>query len=240
MVSVSSGSITIDITGTAGLSVEGLTRVARSNEQPVVGGTRVGNGSLTITGLKDGVHYEVFAQVLDIAGCRSPASQILLATPREFGTSDLEGVQLDLNAEMAQVDNIGKIHRRRRHTVFWDDLYERHKADGRLNNWEIFRVGAAQDVDAVQNAAGSEPFFRDAHVVVVQGHMALFEETNSEKVFQRILDDIVLRFRLNNQLNGALIIPTEIQRPTIEHVMFGSVLCHFAEMILDAQIRVGG
>lgn len=240
MATIGDGQVTIQVSGSGGLAVDGFFTRAVFNEQPAVGGTITGDGALTITGLANRTAYFIFAQVRDSSGCFGPASRVLLLTPRASGDSDLDVIKIEIRSEMQQVSGIGRIHLRRRHTVFWDKLYERHKKDFRLNNWEIDRPARAQNLSSIQGSAGVEPFFHDLHTVHIRGHMALNDEKNTDKIFQKLVDDITLRIQLNNRLTGAVLIPAQLQAPIITHEMFGSIFCHFAQLTYQAEVRVGG
>ena len=239
MPSVGDGSITVEVTGTGGLDAVMFTRVAPGNAQPVEGSTRSGDGPLTTSALKNRVPHEVVVQ-LKSGSNFGPASRVLLLTPRATGTSDYDAIRLEIRSQMLQVVNIGQIHLRRRHTRFWDEMYRRHKKAGRLNTWEITRISVAQSLNSVQGALGTEPFFHDGHGILIRGHMALDDSKKTEDTFQQILDDIRLRIQLNNRLNGAVLLPRQLQTPEIGHETFGGVLCHFAELTYDAVVRVGG
>ena len=100
------------------------------------------------------------------------------------------------------VSGIGQVHDFRRHTTHWEEFYQRHTKDGRLNNWEITRTATEQELIAVQNLAGTEPFFHDTHDILILGHMALKDSLESEKTFQTLVDAVIAAFRLKNQLTG--------------------------------------
>lgn len=141
---------------------------------------------------------------------------------------------------LESVSGIGQVHDFRRHTTHWEEFYQRHVKDGRVNNWEITRTATEQELIAVQNAAGTEPFFHDTHDILILGHMALKDSLESEKTFQTLVDAVVAAFRVNNQLTGTLIVPVQMQGPVIDQRMFGPVLVHSAELRILAVERVGG
>ena len=149
-------------------------------------------------------------------------------------------VRTEIKTLLESVAGIGKVHDFRRHTRFWDDFFQRHVADGQVNNWEITRRSFTQDVFAVQNAAGNEPFFHDQHEILITGYMSLNDANETEKTFQTLVDNIIAKIRVNNQLNSTTILPRQLQVPIIEHRTFGGVLVHFAEMTFEAIERVGG
>ena len=149
-------------------------------------------------------------------------------------------VRDEIETLLKTVVGIGKVHDYRRHTTFWDEYFKRHVKDMRVNNWEITRRSFTQEVFAVQNADGTEPCFHDEHEVVINGYMSVNDEKATEKIFQALVDLVVAKFRVNNLLNGAVILPMQMQVPIIEHRTYGGVLVHFAELTYAAIERVGG
>ncbi len=138
------------------------------------------------------------------------------------------------------VSGIGQVHEFRRHSTTWEEIYNRHKLDGRINNWEITRSATAQELDTIQGASGTEPLFQDTHSVVILGHMSLDDSKETEKTFQTLIDAIVAKLRINQILSGNVLLPRSIQVPIIEHQMFGGILVHFTELNFEAIERVGG
>lgn len=240
MASVGDGTIEIDVTNTGGKTVRGIfVRAIETGGLPALGPSRTGDGALTFTDLENRVPYIVQTAIEETGGLGIPSKPLLL-TPRVSGTSDYDSIRLEIQAELLQVANIGRIHLVRRHTTHWAEIYERHKKNSRLNNWEITRPSRLQEINAVEASAGAEPLFLDSHTILIRGHMAVNDKNDNETTFQQILDDIVLRIRLNNRLNNAVLLPRQMQVPTIDYETFGGTLCHFAELMFDAVVRVGG
>lgn len=138
------------------------------------------------------------------------------------------------------VDGIGKVHDYRRHTTAWVEIYERHKTGGVINNWEITRTALGQDVGALQNLAGNEPFFHDNHSILILGHMTVNDDKATEKTFQDLIDAIVKAIRLDNRLNGSVLLPRSLQAPVINYSSFGGILVHNTELTYEAIRREGG
>ena len=150
----------------------------------------------------------------------------------------------DIKEEVANilegVDGIGKVHRFRRHTTTWEELFKRHVKDGQVNDWEITRTALNDAISSIQNLAGVDPVFHDTHNVVILGYVSLVDAKESETTFQDLIDRITERFRKidNNTLNGRIIIPAFMQSPEIGHRSFGGVLVHFVQMTFTAIERL--
>ncbi len=97
-----------------------------------------------------------------------------------------------------------------------------------------------QPVRFVQNAAGNEPGYFDIHTVVIQGVLSLRDKSETEIQFQDLVDAVMTKLRLNNQLSGTSFTPIEFAVPIQEHRTFAGVLVHFAEIVFEAVEDVGG
>lgn len=154
--------------------------------------------------------------------------------------TDWKTIRPVIAEKIKEIQNIGRVHEFLRHTTFWEDYFKRHKQDGRILDWEITRLSVEQELIAVQNVSGTEPFFHDDHLAVIIGRMALKDANETEKEFQDLIDSIVVKFRQNNRLNQIAIIPQQPQVPVIGHRTFGGVLVHYTEITFPVRVRVGG
>lgn len=145
---------------------------------------------------------------------------------------------------LKQVDGIGQVHDYMRHSTTWEEIFKRSEDKGKINHWEVTRTAAGQEISALENLAGVDPFYHDIHTINILGRMGLNEEKASEKVFQDLVDAVVKRIRLDasetRPLFGTVLLPRLLQVPVIEHRMYGPVLCHFAQITYEAIERVGG
>lgn len=240
--------LTVTVENSGGLdAVSFFRRAGVVEEEPTQGATRTGDGSLVVSAiLVNRTFYEIFVQTKTGAGSFNPASNVLLLSPRESGISDYDAIITEISNEIKLVDNVGTVHTRQRLVRFWDDFYKKFRAPDAnkrlLSDWEITRAAATQDINSPQGQGGTEPFFFDTHDIRILGRFAVSDQdpNNSESRFMKVIDDIVVRIRLNNRLNGAVLLPRNMQAPTIEHQTFGGVLCHFTEMQFEAVVRVGG
>lgn len=155
--------------------------------------------------------------------------------------SDIRNAMADV---LRGVSDIGEVHEHARHTVQWEPFFRRHVSDGRVNTWEITRVGSAQESVSVQNSAGTLPFFHDTHTILIRGAVGLqesaLEDEASEAFFQDLVDNVIAAFRVNQLLDNNVILPASLQGETIGHAMYGSVFAHVCELEYQATERVGG
>lgn len=149
-------------------------------------------------------------------------------------------VRAALKTLLEGVEGIGEVHDYRRHTTTWEKYFQRHAKNGRVNNWEITREAAEQELIAVQGAGGTEPWYHNTHRVAILGFMGLDDAKPSEKDFQDLVDAVVEKIRKNPRLGNVVLLPESLQVPAIGHAMFGGVLVHTARLTFRAVERVGG
>lgn len=146
----------------------------------------------------------------------------------------------EIKTIMEGITGIGNVHDYVRSTYFWDEFFAAHKDVDQILTWEITRIATAEEVWSVQNAAGSEPNFHDTHNITIVGHMSLQDSTATEKTFQDLVTLIQETFRQNNDLNGTVIIPKQLQVKSVGHVTYANILVHRAVLTYEAIERVGG
>lgn len=115
-------------------------------------------------------------------------------------------------------------------------------SSGRLSAWQITRDAEGLELISIGNAVGLEPFYHRTHPVFMLGIMALDDDatTDSETIFMKLVEDIVVELRQNNLLNEKVILPIDPQVPIIGHDTIHNVLVHRAEIRFPAIERVGG
>jgi len=147
-------------------------------------------------------------------------------------------VRTELATLIKTAVGIGRVHEFIRHSRFLDEFIAKTQKDGIINDWEISRIAFSQELFGVGNLV-SDGLFHDTHTTIIRGYLSVVDENESEKTFQDLVDAIVLIIRQNNTLNGTVILPKQLQAPTIGHETFGGVLVHFTEMTFEAIERVG-
>ena len=164
---------------------------------------------------------------------------------------NFNAIRDDIATILEGVTGIGQVHKFIRHTTYWEKYIDRHVKNGRVNDWEITRLSMAQDLTSVQNAQGNEPYYHDPHQVLIRGKMGLKDDgaKSTEPDFQDLIDAIVIALRRNavetvstitSRLGGKVLFDLRPDVRTIDHISFGGVLCHLAEIEFLATERVGG
>ena len=138
------------------------------------------------------------------------------------------------------VVGIGVVADHTEHSTTWEQHFDDHKKDGRINFWEVTRREASQDIRAVQNASSTEPFFFDRHQFVMTGRFALAEKGDTETAFQNLVSLVVDKFRVTNTLGGLTILPRQAQVEQVTHETWAGILVHRADILFEAVEAVGG
>lgn len=143
----------------------------------------------------------------------------------------------DIKAKLTSVPGVGMVHDYERQAADWAKFVElfRDPASGKILGWEITRRAATEHEAGV--------WFRH-HQFVLKGYMGLQDAAASSKTFQALADDICAAFREAPAGNGWEYrngdepdrAPAQIE--TITDRMFGSVLCHAAEIALSVTERI--
>jgi hypothetical protein len=152
--------------------------------------------------------------------------------------SEYLNIVADVKAKMESVAGIGIVHDYERQCADLAKFILLFKApDGKINGWEITRRAVPE------HQAGA--FFRH-HQLVLKGYSGLQDATGSSKIFQVRVDDICAKFRTAEPAtpgpwqyrNGDEPDKAPCQVEIINDRMFGSVLCHCAEIALSVTERI--
>lgn len=141
---------------------------------------------------------------------------------------------LDAIAEkLATVDGVGKVAKFVRWAIFPEKQEEiaRDEEESRINYWEITRTAVASLPD------DTIPIYRTDHEFAIFGHYGMKDDNESELTFQETIENVRREFRLDNRLNGVLLVPAFIQFPTIGHRKLGPWTVHFCEGRLRVRFR---
>lgn len=111
----------------------------------------------------------------------------------------------------------------------WEQFIAQFKdSTGKICGFEVMRESAQDKYDDTQEAART-------HNMLVRGYMGLSNSTASHNAFQALLDAVCDKFRFDHYLSGVAgqitnITPMQIRRS--DERIFGSVLCHYAELTI--------
>lgn len=145
----------------------------------------------------------------------------------------------DIKGKLEAVEDVGVVHGRARMSGDWGKYLQLFKdpADDRIRGWEITR-GAVR-----QHVAGAN--FRH-HLFILRGHLGLNDADATDEAWQVLIDAICDAFQDARPpanaswlyQNGDAPAEAAVQVPINEIRLFGSVLCHYAEVHLSITQRI--
>lgn len=104
-------------------------------------------------------------------------------------------------------------------------------SEGRINGWCVTRRATPSRRDNV-------PTGLRTHKFLMRGFYGLQDVEATEITFQDVVERLQTAFDSNNILNGTVLDSGPLQVDVVEIRMFGNVLCHYAELSLEARERV--
>jgi len=140
-----------------------------------------------------------------------------------------------LVAELAAVPSVGRIHNRLRFDAFSNEERFKKKfqeeGSGKINAWTVTRVSQVRE------------FFSSCEYlvntnVVFDFWYTLDDENDSQRVFDKIVDDVLERFQGTLRLECLAEIQGPIQLVDEDHRYIAGCLVHHAELTTDVQHRV--
>ena len=162
-----------------------------------------------------------------------------------------------ISSEISSVAEAGRVHSYQRWSADlgkYLDLFRWEASDGlaQIRGWVLTRERAGEEAASIGSSAagGFTPvgLVRRTHTFLLFGIMSAEDAVGSEVAFQDLLEDICDRFRDNKTLrlldeSGAPRVRSleRLQPPQVDMIelrTFGSVLCHYAEIRLQAIERI--
>ena len=138
-----------------------------------------------------------------------------------------DAIRASLFTILKAIAGIGKCYDYTRWNNDWGKFIELFKdSTGKILGWELGR--AAVQSTYLSNADGEE-----THAFIIRGYMAVNDAQTSEKVFNAKIETIRATFRRNYTLNDTVHMVSPVSAQVIDQRVFGSVLCHYAELRID-------
>jgi hypothetical protein len=138
-------------------------------------------------------------------------------------------VRSKIKALIESVPDTGIVHQYERWTADWGKFITLFKAtSGEILGWEISRSAAPGIyLNTVEEQIN--------HRYLIRGYMGLQDATETELSFNEKIEAIRDAFRSDMTLGGMNELPVGFDCRLIEPRSFGSVLCHYAEIIIEVQ-----
>ena len=148
--------------------------------------------------------------------------------------SNYAAIKTALTAAVSAVSSTGVVYPRKRWAPDWKSFIEvfRDPDDhDRINGWCVSRMASPETY--LQNRESERK-----HRFLIRGYYGLCDADDTETIFDGIVEDVCDALRGNYDLGGAcemLYAPTTLK---IEERRFGSILCHVADIQIEAQERL--
>lgn len=142
----------------------------------------------------------------------------------------LEAIREQIVTILSSVDGVENVHQYQRWASTWEKFLDHFKdeATGKINGWTISREKTPAICESTTHDNRSHNFR-------IRGYYGLKDEDGSEIVFQDLIEDICAAFRIKYQLNNTASNTEPVQVEIVDLRMFGTVLCHYCELLLIAE-----
>ncbi len=150
----------------------------------------------------------------------------------------------DIKAKMETVTDVGIVHDYYRWNKDYKTFiglfaYNPTNQPRQIRGWEITRISVEE------HKRGYPAFFRH-HKFRFSGYMSLQDKSETDKIFQELIDEVCNVFRNVNAPDGSTWYymdgdaeeSSSGQAPIIKPKMFGNVLCHTTEITLIVTERI--
>lgn len=139
------------------------------------------------------------------------------------------------------VQDVGKVHGRERWSDTWPGFLKHFKTSvddkDRIRGWMVSRVRKVQ----VPGGADRQGAVDYNNEFLIRGILGFNDADNSDADMQTLVDAIIAVLNADKNLSGATNVQKNMSGPAscriIEPRMFGSVMCHYAEIIYDVRTQ---
>ncbi len=116
------------------------------------------------------------------------------------------------------------------YTDDWAEFINKFKTDDKVKGFEVYRRATPEATET------SRTNKRD-HNFLIRGYYSLGGDGVTMIAFQALVEAIATAFRTKPDLDGTTLTNTPLQIDVIENRMFGSVLCHYLEARIIAEVE---
>jgi len=144
----------------------------------------------------------------------------------------LSAIRTKIVTVLNTVSGVQNVYNRERYSAHWQEFLSLSKTSGnKIDGWVI------QMRDADEEEGTSRTNYRTYAFVL--RHFYGFDDTNSSQItFEDFNETVCNAFRALPDLDGVVVI-SEPPKITISELrMFGSVLCHYCEILLEVQSEI--
>jgi hypothetical protein len=140
----------------------------------------------------------------------------------------LADIRAAVKAILETVPGIGLVYEYERYAKDAAGMRALFVSGGLLHGWTITR-------DRTLSSYRTNVQTERHHRLVIRGYYGLSDGDASELTFQGVIEAIEETFRSNDTLNATAEVSQPLQVERVGPVLFAGVLCHFAELSIEAQ-----
>jgi hypothetical protein len=141
-----------------------------------------------------------------------------------------EAIRLKIKEVIERVSGVGIVHEYERWTIDWNKFITIFKdpASSKIIGWEITRQAAP----GIYIAHGQEEI---SAAYIIHGFMGLQDADRTDIKFNALIELIRDQFRIDWTMGGLNPGPQGFNVQLIDVRTFGSVLCHYCEIVIPVQ-----
>ncbi len=153
------------------------------------------------------------------------------------------GVYSDLRdavkARVESVSNVGTVHDRQRYNSNWDKYLEQFAGTftnvKQIRGWWVTWDG----VPEVDGEAAAMGVAAETYAYTIRGIQGMDDGAGTEKTFCDLVENVKNAIRDRKDVGIAAVVDYSVRVtiPVLQLRQFGSVLCHYAEIKVEADVR---
>jgi len=136
-----------------------------------------------------------------------------------------------IKSELEDIADIGLVYDYERWAALPDRFIALFKTGGKIKAWAITRTSTREEMFSSNEN-------RRIYIFTIRGFFSLDDANASEKTFQDLIELICSTFRTLPDLEKVCENCEPVQVVSVGHAMLADVLCHFAELTLEATEHV--
>jgi len=145
----------------------------------------------------------------------------------------LSTIRSEIKSILEGISGIGKVYDYLRwDTRDWKGFFNLFKSNSTYHGWMITRTSTTED-----RRFETDHNLR-TYTFKIVGFYPLNDAKATEKTFQDLIEAICTTFRTNYNLNGKCLDSDPPEVSVVENRMFGSIVAHYAEIILRVKERI--
>jgi hypothetical protein len=144
----------------------------------------------------------------------------------------LQTITANMKGILAAVQGVANVYDHKKWTNDDTSFNQAFKSGSAINTWMITR-----EATQAQDRGPNNEF--DIHQMVIAGYNQVAEAAGSEATFQQLVETVRATFNSNRKLTfnsaHAAYWSGAMSARAVQYVMFGGVLCHYCELVMNVE-----